>query len=90
MVGKSFILVALATTLSAAGALAPDPPAPAEKERLICRGGGARSLGSHIRTARRCRTVEQWQEEEEAKARIPISLQVTQGQNDGRQGPAPQ
>ena len=42
MVGKSFILVALATTVSAAGALAPDPPAPAEKQPLICRGATGR------------------------------------------------
>ncbi len=89
MVGKSFILVALATTLSAAGALAPEPPAPSEKQPLICRGATAR-LGSRVRTQRRSRTAEQWQQEDEAKARLPISLQVTQGQNDGRQGPAPQ
>jgi hypothetical protein len=89
MVGRSVILVVLAATISAAGALAADPPAPPEKQRLICRGGGGRSLGSHIRTPRRCRTAEQWQEEDEAKGRAPISLQITQGQNDGRQGAAP-
>jgi hypothetical protein len=89
MIGKSVIVVALAVTVSAAGALAADPPAPPQKQRLICRGGGGRSLGSHIRTTRRCRTAEQWQEEDEAKGRAPISLQVTQGQNDGRQGAAP-
>jgi hypothetical protein len=89
MIGKSAILIALAMTLSVAGALAADPPAQPEKQRLICRGGGGRSLGSHIRTPRRCRTAEQWRQEDEAKANLPISLQVTQGQNDGRQGPAP-
>jgi hypothetical protein len=89
MIGKSVILVALAATLTAAGALAADPAAPSEKQRLVCRGGGERSLGTHMRTQRRCRTAEQWQEEDEAKGRAPISLQVTQGQNDGRQGAAP-
>lgn len=88
MIGKSAILVALTMTLSLAGALAADPPAPAEKQRLICRGT-AKQLGSRIRTPRRCRTAEQWQEEDEARGRAPLSLQVTQGQNDGRQGPAP-
>lgn len=90
MAGKSIGLIALALTLSTAGALAADPPAQPEKQRLICRGGGERSLGTHMRAPRRCRTAEQWQTEDEAKARLPISLQVTQGQNDGRQGPAPQ
>lgn len=89
MVGRSVILVALAVTVSAAGAVAPDPPAPTEKQSLICRGATAR-LGSRVRTQRRCRTAEQWQLEDEEKARLPISLQITPGQNDGRQSPAPQ
>lgn len=89
MVGKSIILVALAMTLSATGAPAADPPAPTGEQRLICRGATAR-LGSRVRTQRRCRTAEQWQLEDEEKARLPISLQVTPGQNDGRQGRPPQ
>jgi hypothetical protein len=91
MAGKSLGLIALAITLTAAGALAAaDPPAPAGKQRLICRGGGERQLGSHIRTRQRCRTAEQWRQEDEAKANLPVSLQVTQGQNDGRSVRAPQ
>lgn len=89
MIGRCAILIALAVTLSTAGALAADPPAQPGKQRPICRGGGQRSLGTHMRTPRRCRTAEQWREEDEAKGRVPISLQVTQGQNDGRQGAAP-
>lgn len=89
MAGRSLILIALAATLSAVGALAADPPAPSGKQRLICRGGGARQLGTHMRTQRRCRTAEQWQAEDEEKARLPITLQITQGQNDGRQNAAP-
>ena len=88
MIRKSVILIALGTALSAAGALAADPPSPPGKQRQICRGA-ARTLGSHIRRARRCRTAEQWQEEDQAQGRLPISLQVTEGQNDGRQGAAP-
>lgn len=87
MIGKS-ILIALATTLSVAAGLAADPPAQTEKQRRICRGA-ERSLGSHIRTPRRCRTAEQWQEEDERKGNLPVTLQVTQGQNDGHQTAAP-
>jgi len=76
-----FIGFALAT------AIAPEPPAaqPDGSER-ICRGGGARTLGSHIRTRRRCLTAEQWRQEDEARSRTP-PLQITEGQNDGH-GPA--
>lgn len=87
MVGKSIILIALSVTLAAAAALAADPPAP--NQRLICRGG-ERRLGTHTRTPQRCRTVEQWRQEDEEKGRIPVTLQVTQGQNDGRVSPTPQ
>jgi hypothetical protein len=89
MAGKSLGLVALALILTTVGALAADPPAPSAKQKLICRGG-QRSLGSHIRAQRRCRTAEQWQGEEEANANLPVTLQVTQGQNDGRVTPTPQ
>jgi hypothetical protein len=86
MIVRSVTLVALAAALSAAAAFAADPPAqsspPAEKQQRICRGA-QRSLGSHIMTPRRCRTAEQWQAEDAAKA-PPVSLQVTEGQNDGR------
>ena len=89
MVARSVILAALAMTVSAAGALAPDPPAQSGKQPLICRGA-TRTLGSRVRSQRRCRTAEQWQREDEEKAGLPISLQVTQGQNDGHQGRTPQ
>jgi hypothetical protein len=88
MAGRSVILIALAGTLTAVGALAADPPAQPEKQRLICRGG-ERQLGSHVRARQRCRTAEQWQDEDEAKSRLPTSLQVTQGQNDGRASAGP-
>jgi hypothetical protein len=90
MAGKSLGLIALAALLTTGGAFAADPPAPAEKQQRICRGGGERQLGSHVRTRRRCLTAEQWQQEDEARANMPVSLQVTQGQNDGRVSPTPQ
>jgi hypothetical protein len=89
MAGKSIGLIALAVTLTAAGALAADPPASAEKQRRICRGG-ERQLGSHVRTERRCRNAEEWRLEDETKANMPVTLQVTQGQNDGQTVRTPQ
>lgn len=89
MTGKPIGLVAVAAFLTAAGALAADPPASAEKQQRICRGG-ERQLGSHMRTRQRCRTAEQWRQEDEAKGNLPLSLQVTQGQNDGQTVRTPQ
>lgn len=86
MAGKSVILVALTLTMSAVGALAADPPASSRDARPICRGA-TKSLGSHIRTPRRCRTAAQWREEDQAKSGLPISAQITQGQNSGQARP---
>lgn len=68
-----------------------DPPAPAagQGNERICRGGGQRTLGSHIRTRRRCQTAAQWQREDEARAAPAPGLRVTEGQNDGRTGIQP-
>jgi hypothetical protein len=82
-------LIALAFTLTTAAAFAAGEPAPAEKQRRICRGG-ERQLGSHVRTERRCRTAEEWRLEEERAANMPVALQVTQGQNDGQAVRTPQ
>jgi hypothetical protein len=79
----SLALAALLLTLSAAA----DPPAP--EQPRICRGGEAR-LGTRTRTPRRCLTAEQWQREQDERSQLPVSLQVTQGQNDGRVMPTPQ
>jgi hypothetical protein len=74
-------------TLAVAFALAAatEPPAsqPARRSERICRGGGQRSLGSHVRTPRRCQTAEQWAREDEARTAPAPGLLVTQGQNDG-------
>ena len=68
--------------------VAAEPPAPApassQSNERICRGGGQRTLGSHIRTRRRCLTAAQWQQEDEARNRAAPGLLITQGQNDGR------
>jgi len=79
MLGNA-ILTALALTLAA------DPSAPAsgQSNERICRGGGQRTLGSHIRTRRRCLTAEEWQREDDERNRPVQGMQITQGQNDGR------
>jgi hypothetical protein len=74
-------------------AIALGPPAPAgaspEKPQLICRRG-EQLVGSHIRTGRRCKTAEQWQQEDAKREAPAPSLRVTEGQNDGLPVPRPQ
>ena len=63
--------------------IAADPP-PAQtspKPKLICREAEGH-LGSHVRTARRCLTVEEWQKEDADRERVPVTLRVTAGQGD--------
>ncbi|HEU4498374.1 MAG TPA: hypothetical protein VFR60_03460 [Sphingomicrobium sp.] len=64
-------------------------PAPSEKVVRICRKSETRT-GTRIRTGRKCRTAEEWQKEDEEKARVPLSLTVTEGQNDGHPPQRPQ
>lgn len=60
---------------------APPPEPPVAKPARICRESERRT-GSHIRSGRRCMTEEQWRAEDERRDRVPISLQVTDGQDD--------
>jgi hypothetical protein len=81
--------------LAVAIATSSEPPAaqparPPQSNERICRGGGQRSLGSHIRTRRRCMTAEEWAREDEARSAPVPGMLVTQGQNDGRATPTPQ
>jgi hypothetical protein len=89
MTKRHYLLAALGFGLTVAIAFAADSAPQGPDSRRICRDSG-RQLGSHIRAARRCRTAEQWRQEDEEKARLPASLQVTQGQNDGQVGRQPQ
>ncbi len=87
---KTIFLLAAGASLTVTAAFAADDPSTrAPDSRRICRDSG-RQLGSHIRTARRCRTAEQWRQEDEAGAQAPASLRVTEGQNDGQPGRQPQ
>lgn len=89
MTGRPVILVATALALSAAGAFAADPAPAPQDERQVCRGS-TKQLGSRIRRPRRCKTAEEWRQEDEEKGRVPISALVTEGQNDGRTTATPQ
>jgi hypothetical protein len=83
----NMITVALALTL--AGEPQAPPSSSSQSSERICRGGGQRTLGSHIRTRRRCLTAEQWRQEDEARNAPAPGLLVTEGQNDGRATAAP-
>ena len=89
MPARSAFFVALTASLAVAGALAAEPVAEPARQKQICRAP-AKQLGSRTRTQRRCRTAEQWQEEDEGKSGLPLGAQVTQGQNDGQSVRQPQ
>ena len=84
--GRPFFLIFLAIPLAAA-----EPPVEPvqEKDRKVCRKA-ERQTGSHIRTPHRCRTVEEWQKLDQAKADLPLSAQIIEGQGDALQGKPPQ
>jgi len=84
--GRPLSLIVLAVSLAAA---APPVGPVQEKDRKVCRKA-ERQTGSHIRTPRRCRTVEEWQKLDQAKADLPLSAQITEGQGDALQGKPPQ
>jgi hypothetical protein len=70
-------LLALVLLAAQPAAQPADPPKP----KLVCRES-ERQLGSHVRTGRRCKTPEQWAEEDMDRDRVPVTLRVTAGQSD--------
>ena len=58
------------------------PPAKPVKQERICREGGERATGSHIRTGKRCMTADQWEIEDRRGDVKPLSMQVNEG-SDG-------
>jgi hypothetical protein len=63
------------------GAAQPAQPATPPKEKLVCRESEAQ-LGTHVRSGRRCKTQEQWAQEDAERDRVPLTLRVTAGQGD--------
>jgi hypothetical protein len=90
MIRRGAFLLAIGAGLTVTAAFAADDtPGKAADSHRICRDSD-RQLGSHIRTARRCRTAEQWRVEDEQRAQAAATLRVTEGQNDGQVGRRPQ
>jgi hypothetical protein len=56
-------------------------PATVQKPKLICRES-EQELGSHIRTGRRCKTAEEWRQEDLRRDQISPTMRVTAGQGD--------
>lgn len=83
---RLIILAALALVLPATASLAgrlPEPP----KDLKICRTP-ATSLGTRIRKGTRCRTAQQWHDEEAAQVNVPASLRVV-GRDKPQDKPSP-
>ena len=91
LLGRLSVLVVLAAPPSAAAppAEAPSAKLAQAKEPKLCREGEQRT-GSRIRSPRRCRTIEEWQEADRNSAGLPLSAQITEGQGDGLQKQRPQ
>jgi hypothetical protein len=88
MAARTFVLGLVGSLVAPQLALAAQDPAPA-KEAKICRKAEVRT-GTRIKTGRKCKIAEEWQKEDEERARIPVSLTVTEGQPDGPTRPRPQ
>lgn len=89
LLGRLFALTVLAAPPAAAAPTAEAPSAEPAQAKKLCREGEQRT-GSRIRSPRRCRTIEEWQEADQAKAGLPLSAQITEGQGDALQKQRPQ
>ena len=89
MAAKLMMLSLIGALLAPNPAMAMQEAAPPKKEEKICRQSETRT-GSRIRAGRKCRTAEEWRKEDEERARVPLSLTVTEGQNDGHAAQRPQ
>jgi len=74
------MLASLALLLTMGAAEAHAPPA-TEKPKLVCRES-EQQLGSHIRAGRRCKTAEEWQQEDLKRGQIPPSLTIEHNRAD--------
>jgi hypothetical protein len=73
-------MILIALLVAAQTAQPANPP----KAKLVCRESQAQ-LGTHVRSGRRCKTPEQWQQEDAERDRVPVTLRVTAGQGDAAQ-----
>lgn len=89
MATKSLMLVLVGGLVNSQVALAVRETGSKADETKICRKAEART-GTRIKTGRKCKTAEEWRKEDEERARIPVSLTVTEGQPDGTPRQRPQ
>ena len=59
---------------------------PLPKPKMICRED-EQEVGSHIHKGRRCKTAEQWQQEDGPRNQTPVTLHVGPAQGDGLPSP---
>ena len=74
-------IIALALAFAEVADVQPITVTTPEKPKLMCRESD-QTLGSHIRSGRRCKTAEEWQQEDAKRDLVPPSLRVTEGQGD--------
>jgi len=67
--------------LMAVGSAQPQASPALEKPELICREG-EQQLGSHMRTSRRCKTAEEWRQEDLKRDQMPTTMRITDRQRD--------
>jgi len=76
---KMLIALSLLMTLAASDQL----PMIVQKPKKTCRQV-EQSLGTHIREGRRCKTAEEWENDDQARQQaLPPSANITPGQPDG-------
>jgi hypothetical protein len=73
------MLTILALILAQPAGQQAEPPQPA-KPKLICRADD-QMVGTRIHSGRRCKTAEQWQEEDARQNQMPTTLRIMP--NDG-------
>jgi hypothetical protein len=72
----------LATMLLLLAVQAPTGQPLSQKPSLICRED-EKMVGSHIHTGRRCKTAEEWEQEDRRRDQVPPTLQIRPDQGDG-------
>ena len=82
-----FTVIAIALAAANGQAASAAPP---ERPQLICREGGPAATGTRRRVGKRCKTAEEWAKEDAELDRIPPTLRITKGQEDGRPVQSPQ
>ena len=79
-------MIATVLMLLATQAAQATPTQPAPKPKLICRED-EQMVGSHIHTGRRCKTAEEWLQEDTREGQVPTTLRVMPTDGSAQQQP---